>query len=212
MLKCRWIILALIVLSWPAMAAAEGNELTVFGGYRFSEGFDAWDWYHWNPNYRELDVEPDLNYGLIYSWAVSKRFRLELMWDHQTADLYERGGIFGQDLELGDIDIDYYHVGVVFQWPLQKIQPFVVQSLGATRLAPDATGYFGETYFSLGLGGGVKIPVSEHFGVRLEGRLYTTVLDNDRDWCHDHGCWGWNDDEWDVFVQNELRFGFMWTF
>jgi opacity protein-like surface antigen len=49
--------------------------------------------------------------------------------------------------------------------------------LGLTRVSPENAVYSSETNFSLSIGGGVKLPLSEKIALRLEGRWYGTVVD-----------------------------------
>jgi opacity protein-like surface antigen len=44
-------------------------------------------------------------------------------------------------------------------------------------MAPKSAGYDSVTKFSLGLGGGAKILITDHIGLRLEGRWFGTFFD-----------------------------------
>ncbi|MCP4658607.1 MAG: porin family protein [bacterium] len=216
MLKYRWIVLLLIIMLSPTVTQAQDIELAAFAGFRFSSDLEGgYDWEY--DEFVDYDVDNGPSYGLTVSFPLSKHFLLELLWSRQNTDLTEQGTLFGDQFRVGDIDIDYYHVGVVYQWRLEKIRPFVLASIGATELSPDPAGLHSDTYFSTGWGGGVKFLVSEHFGVQLEGRLFATFLDDydndDWDWdCGHHDCcWGCDDNR-DVFAQNEFRVGLIWCF
>jgi hypothetical protein len=54
----------------------------------------------------------------------------------------------------------------------------VAGSLGATRMVPQQYGLDSETNFSLSLGGGVKIYLTEHVGFRLEGKSFGTLVNS----------------------------------
>jgi len=46
-----------------------------------------------------------------------------------------------------------------------------------TRMSPQGVDLDSETKFSLSLGGGVKMLITDHFGLRLEGRWLGTFFD-----------------------------------
>jgi hypothetical protein len=56
------------------------------------------------------------------------------------------------------------------------IVQYAPRELGATHFVPSGSGLNQKTYFSLSLGGGAKIPISGHVGLRLEGRGFLTIL------------------------------------
>jgi len=216
MLKYRWIVLMVIVVLSPTVAQAQNVELAAFAGFRFSSDLEGgYDWDH--HEFVDYDVDNGPSYGVNLSFPLSKHFLLELLWSRQSTDLMEEERLFGDEPQVGDIDIDYYHVGVVYQWHRDKIRPYVLASVGATELSPDPADLRSETYFSTAWGGGVKFLVSEHFGVQVEGRLFATLLDDydDDDWdwdCHHGDCCWHCDDKRDVFAQHEIRVGLMWCF
>ena len=76
------------------------------------------------------------------------------------------------------------NVGMLFQTTDNDVVPFFVASAGITRLDPDVPGADSEERFSMSLGGGVKILFNDHFGLRLEGRGYFTLIDD-----YDSGCY-----------------------
>ncbi len=56
------------------------------------------------------------------------------------------------------------------------VRPYIAGGLGATHFVPHGSGLDRKTYFSISLGGGVKIPISGHVGLRFEGRGFMTIL------------------------------------
>jgi opacity protein-like surface antigen len=57
-----------------------------------------------------------------------------------------------------------------------KLHPFVSGGLGATHISPANNDFSSETKFSLSIGGGLKFPLSQNIGLRLEARGYGTVV------------------------------------
>ena len=59
--------------------------------------------------------------------------------------------------------------------------PFIGFGLGFTRLLPKAQGLSDETRFSASFAGSGKFWLGKHVGIRVEGRYFLTVFDNNSD-------------------------------
>jgi hypothetical protein len=57
-----------------------------------------------------------------------------------------------------------------------RLRPFVTGVLGLTRYAADGDS---EVRFAVSAGGGVKLFPLSHIGLRLDGRVYATLIDAD---------------------------------
>lgn len=150
----------------------------------------------------DLDVNESAGYGITFDIPLSRGIQLELLASHQPTELRFDEGVFGGSFDVADIDITYYHVGVLFQGTGPKVSPFFVASAGGTHLNPDVPGASSEDRFSLSLGGGVKIFFTDNIGMRFEGRGFWTAIDDgsgDYD-CH-HGCY------WDDYYREDLTQG-----
>ena len=132
----------------------------------------------------DLQVQDGEMFGFIFDIPLSSNFQLELIANRQDTELGFDQGLFGGTIDVADITIDYYHVGMLFQTTDNDVVPFFVASAGITRLDPDVPGADSEERFSMSLGGGVKILFNDHFGLRLEGRGYFTLIDD-----YDSGCY-----------------------
>lgn len=116
------------------------------------------------------------DYGLVADFRVSPDTEVEVLWSQQNTHLQQTSPVNAQ---LFDVNVGYYQIGGTYLFTREGIQPFMVATLGATYLSPQQPGYQNETRFSFGIGGGVRLPVGRHFGLRLEARAYGTVLNND---------------------------------
>lgn len=191
-----------LFLLLPALAVAQKVELTPFVGYRFGGQIDE------NANFlgrEDFDVDDGKSAGLILGFAVTRGLQVELIWSHQATRLFRDRGLFDPGAELFDIDLDYYHAGVAYQWTLGQVRPFVGASVGATELDPEEPGLSSATRFSIGIGGGVKLMFTHNLGLRFEGRLLATDLVDDDEFCR-RRCR--NDD----LTQGELRGGLVLAF
>jgi hypothetical protein len=78
------------------------------------------------------------------------------------------------------MDVQYLHIGgTVGYMDNPRVTPFFGATNGATRFSPDASGLDDETKLSFSLGGGLKIPITDHIGLRFDLRAFVTLLDSD---------------------------------
>jgi len=180
----------LIALLVPSLSAAQTGarlghqngaqiELTPYVSYRF--GGEVRDEDFHRDRHDSTDIEESEAYGVTLDVPIAGGFSLELLVSRQQTEAQFDEGLFEPSLDLGDIDVTYGHVGVLYQWRLGQVNPFVVGSIGGTLFDPSFPGADEETRVSIGLGGGVKLFLSEHVGVRLEGRGFWTDVENNDD-------------------------------
>ncbi len=204
----RWLVPALLLTlaagTLAAGAQAQKVEITPFATFPFGGEFEG-D----RNDFLDFDVDDGSGYGLSIGVALSGSFQLEFFWSHQESDLLEEGGFLFGDFPLTDLDVDYYHVGVIWAWGGGQFRPFIAGSLGVTEFDPGAPVLEHESRFSVGVGAGAKIFFNQSFGLRLEARAFTTVIDEGDDFC-DYDC-GYYDDG-TYFLQAELRGGLIFGF
>jgi len=153
----------------PGRAGAEwGLEITPYAGYAIGGNFTD------NSTGADLDVKEGGNFGLVLGLADTPETQYELFYGFQRTEV-TGGGTFGGET-LFDLDIHYLHLGGTYMFPAEKVRPFLSGGLGATHFVPHGSGMNQKTYFSASLGGGVKIPISGHVGLRFEGRGFMTIL------------------------------------
>jgi len=196
-------LLALLVLVVATAAHAQsGVEFTPYFGYRGGGEINS---DALNP-FGNVEIDDSESYGLIVGFPIAPWAMIELEGSFQSSSLVEKGGDFQPGFRIGDVDVDYYHVGFVFQSPGPRLQGFGIFTLGATNIDPDLPDLTSETKFSTSFGGGLKLNLSQHLGLRVEGRGYYTLIDtNDSDYC----CYyRYTDDLW----QGEARVGLIVRF
>jgi len=171
-LACRHLFAAALLLSsvlLPGEAGAEwGLEITPYVGYTVGGNFTD------NTTGATLDVREGGSFGLVLGLPDTPETQYELFYGLQRTKV-TGGGTFGGET-LFDLDIHYLHLGGTYMFPGEKVRPFVSGGLGATHFVPHGDGLNPKTYFSISLGGGAKIPISGHFGLRFEGRGFLTIL------------------------------------
>jgi hypothetical protein len=153
----------------PGAAEAEwGLEITPYAGYAIGGNFED------NTTGADLDVKEGGGFGLVLGVPDTPETRYELFYGLRRTKV-TGGGTFGGDT-LFDLDIHYLHLGGTYLFPGEAVRPFLSGGLGASHLVPSGNGMHRKTFFSLSLGGGAKIPISRHVGLRFEGRGFLTVL------------------------------------
>jgi opacity protein-like surface antigen len=82
-----------------------------------------------------------------------------------------------------DLDIGNLLVGGELDLPMRKhLVPFIALGIGATHFTPVDTGGRTDWFFSFMAGGGIKIPIVEHVGLRGQVRYLGTVINSDASW------------------------------
>jgi len=171
----RQLLVALmLLLALPAWANDKvlRYEITPFAGYRFGGSFED------DETGQDYDLDDDKAYGFIVNMMAEANTQWEFGWSRSETAV-DVPSVNGSPDKL-DLDIDYFQAGGTYLWDGKRAQPFMVATVGAAHLNPDSSGD-SETYFAFSIGGGWRLFPSEHFGLRVEGRFYGTVLDSDSD-------------------------------
>jgi Outer membrane protein beta-barrel domain len=174
---CLAALAAATALASAPAAQAQSVELTPFAGARF--GGDFVD--EFGDVFVDLEVNDGSSYGLILDVPLSRSFSLEFFYSHQESELKQDGGFFDDDTLLFDLDVNYYHVGVQYQWLVGQVRPFIGASVGATQFSPAPSDLSEETRPSIALNGGVKVMFNNHLGVRFEALAISTLVDDNSD-------------------------------
>jgi hypothetical protein len=168
---CGLIFLALLMLARPAAAEeqerrANAFEITPFFGYMGGDSFE-------DPvDSSDRDLDEDTNFGVIMNAAVESWRHYELLYTRQSTQL--------DGTEPFDIDIDYLQIGGIVSHPAaERVIPYFGLTVGAARFSPDGTGLDEETKFAFSAAGGLRVPITDHFGVRFDVRAFVTLLDTD---------------------------------
>jgi opacity protein-like surface antigen len=165
---------ALLCLSAPAGAAEEPQhhsndfEFTPFVGFMAGGEFeDATDG-------TDRNLEEDSNFGLIVDAAAD-------YWRHYEM-LYTRQATSVEGATPFDMDVEYLQFGGTVAYPdASRVIPYFGLTVGAARFSPDAPGFDDETKIAFTVSTGLRVPITDHFGVRLDLRGYVTLLDSNSD-------------------------------
>jgi hypothetical protein len=163
----------LLCLTSPARAADPSQptnywEFTPFAGFMAGGEFE-------NPaDGSDRDLDEDSNFGLIVNAAVDE-------WRHYEL-LYTTQGTSVDGATPLDMDVQYLQIGGIVSHPdATGVIPYFGLTVGAARFSPDAPGLDDETKLAASIAGGFRVPITDHFAVRLDLRAFITVLDTDGD-------------------------------
>lgn len=164
----------LLFLTVTSVAAQEGPrfELTPFAAYQWGGGFEQ------TSTGTTLELDDSASFGLIFNIRVDADRQVEIFYSRQKTET-DTEGLFVNDPVL-DLDVQYLHFGgtVAFDTDNPLGRPYIVATIGASRLEPRGSGFDAETFFSFSFGGGVKLFPDKRLGLRLEGRLFGTLIDS----------------------------------
>ena len=156
-------ILSLFV-TVPAMA--QNYAITPYVGYRTSSSLDS------TTTGEAIDINETSSFGILLSMKKDRETDYDFLFSRQNTDLKQQG----QTIPNSGLRFDYYQIGGTVNYDVDNLKPFVTGGLGITHLSPSNSAYSSDTKFSLSIGGGLKVPVSQKVGLRLEMRGYGTVI------------------------------------
>ena len=163
----------LLCLASPARAAdplphTNYWEFTPFAGFMAGGEFED------PADGSDRDLDEDSNFGLIVNAAVDDWRHYELLYATQSTSVDGATQI--------DMDVQYLQFGGIVSHPdATRVIPYFGLTVGAARFSPDAPGLDDETKLAASIAGGVRVPITDHFAVRLDLRAFVTVLDTDGD-------------------------------
>jgi hypothetical protein len=166
----------IIFMIMPAITFAQGKvEISPFAGYMFGGSLNFYE--------GKLKAENNLNYGVAMDIKMAEDTQIELMWTQMstTANFEPYYGYYDlYDIDPFDMNIGYIQIGGVREMNLDQFRPFGVFTLGTTYFIPKNATYATDNVavdiestwkFSMTLGAGAKIWLSDRVGIRLQGNL-----------------------------------------
>ena len=142
-------------------------EITPFFGQLFGGSFED------STDGSERDIKSDTNFGIFLNMAADPPER-------QYEFFYTKEGTEIEGAVPIDLDIEYLQIGGTVGYPQHPhVIPYFGATIGAARFSPDGAGLDDETKAAVTVGGGVRFPITDHIGIRLDIRSYITFLEND---------------------------------
>ena len=149
----------------PPARAAQQFEVSPFIGYRVGGSFKLTD------AGQHVELDDHGSFALALDARAEESGQYELFYGRQPTVLR------GDALAPVSMDVEYLHIGgaVALDEP-QRVKPYLAGGLGITRFSPDPALGHEDTRLSLSLALGLRVPVSAHFSLRLEGRGLLTPV------------------------------------
>jgi len=90
-----------------------------------------------------LGVSASPSYGMYFNVRLIPKMLLEVSWDRQLSQLnFHEADSTSIEIDnrtitkLSDLNMDYFLVGLIYDWSDENIQPFIGMSLGMVRMSP----------------------------------------------------------------------------
>lgn len=146
-------------------------EIGAFGGWLWTGSIPAWR--------QDIKVSDKGNYGITAGVRVKDEMIVEFEWNHteNTASFrgYDNNGIPSGDQINMPLTSNYYLLG--FNYLVTDNEPLVpygLVNLGILHTQSDGDNNIpsqSNTWFTAGLGGGLRYYLSDRIGIRLQARL-----------------------------------------
>ena len=172
-----WIPLALALLGGTSAAHAEEKayrfEISPFFAYRDGGQFEDLD------SDIKLKAKESEAYGIVLNMTAKKGGQSELLYTRQRTEI-DTIAASGEVVPL-DLDVDYLQLGGNYLFDGDNIRPFFGMTMGLSRFNPKSEGFNAENFLSASFGGGWMFNATRRFGLRIEGRVYTSLVDSNSD-------------------------------
>jgi hypothetical protein len=142
-------------------------EVAPFVGYRFGGDFFEL------VTGQAVDLDGALSWGASVDVPLSPRgLQFEGLFTHQHADLLVPSPVVGR--RLWRITVEHWQAGALQETRDGRVRPYVDLMAGLTRYSAEGDT---EIRFAASGGGGVKLLPSPRLGIRLESRVFGTLVD-----------------------------------
>jgi hypothetical protein len=160
------VLAAMSICGLPVPAPGQTIEVVPLAGYRFNN-----DLFEAAAN-QPVDLDGAPVVGGALNVAIGDGRWLESLFTRQQAEVtVPRSPVRSR------VVVDQLLGGGRQEFGVRGARPFFTGLLGLTRYGVD--GHDAEVRFTIGAGGGVRVPVQRRIGVRLDSRVLTTFVDLD---------------------------------
>lgn len=167
-----------VFITQISAVCAQNYEITPFIGWRTSDSLEEVS------TGASINLDETESFGIILSLKKDKETNYDFLFSRQNTELQSTTTPGYTEA----LRIDYYQIGGTVFFDHGKLQPFIAGGLGATHISPANDNFSSETNFSLSLSGGLKFPITQNVGLRLEARGYGTVVGSSGSIMCDGGC------------------------
>jgi hypothetical protein len=162
-------------------------ELNGFAGYLFGGGLGHGPADINVPYPYHVDISNDLNYGGRVGYNFNSVFEAEFEYARTGTSFVldaDRGDL--PDVAFGELTIQYFMGYLTFNFGHGRLVPYFTMGGGVGDFNsnfPDVLQTRSRSRFTAAIGGGVKYFFNPHFGVRADGRAYSSYLGTETIYC-----------------------------
>ncbi len=149
----------------PARAGAADVEVAPFAGLRYGGSFNS------TASGHRVSMGTGFEYGATLDVVIGESWGVELLYSREESALSNPGPSL-------DMKIERYMAGVREEKGEGRTRFIGVFLLGLTRFAPGFDGFDADERFTVGVGLGGKIFLSERFGLRAEARGFYVIVES----------------------------------
>jgi len=150
------------VASKPKQTKAPRIDIIPMGGYVWTLSQSA----TYNLNSGDIDIKSGAFYGIAFDIYAVPYMQIRLLYRRQDSQLTFKQA--GTTNDVGDIAVEYWHIGAIKGIPKGKVTPFSGLTLGGTRYVTDLED---DWKFSIILSLGAKIHLNEKIGLMVAGQM-----------------------------------------
>jgi hypothetical protein len=137
-------------------------EITPVAGYQFGGGMSG--------EGGEISIPSAFMYGAMIDVWVRPDGQAEFLYTRQETSLeYDPSNVVGGPIDLGEMTVHEFQVGGTADMGPGRIKPYALATLGVTWFQP-AGDLSDESRLAGTLGAGLRAPLNDRFGLRVEGR------------------------------------------
>ena len=160
-------------------------EITPYAAYRIGGEFEPLQAEPKDAS-RSFELQESNAAGLVLDIRTGPHNQLsggngqwEVLYAHQSTELETEPSFVGGPTL--DLDVTHLQFGgaYLFDDNSETLVPFIAMTAGLARLEPRLDEADAEDFFSWSLGGGVHLRADKRIGVRLEARVFSTLIDDD---------------------------------
>lgn len=164
----------------PAQEPAFRFELTPYAAYRVGGEFEPQAEPKDGLDGRYAELQDSHAEGLLLDIRTRDgNTQWEVLYAHQSTELETQPSFVGGPTL--DIDVSHFQFGGTLQFDdgNATTTPFIALTAGVARFEPGLEGAGAESYFSWSLGGGIQLLAERRVGVRIEGRVFGSLIDDE---------------------------------
>jgi hypothetical protein len=167
------ITIAALVMATSAAADDSHFEITPFGAYRFGGTINI---ENSSDSYEIADAQ---SFGLILNLREQENTQWEVLYSRQDSDADLSTAMPG-DPNV-NIVIQVLQLGGTYQGGGEKVRPYLAATMGGTHIEATAGGTGKDTFLSGSIGVGMQISPYSRLGLRVEARVYGTLMSSKTD-------------------------------